>query len=41
MDTLSSGCRSSKIYGFDEDRGTILKSPAVIQELNRIFDEAE
>ena len=32
---------ASKVYGFDEDHGTILKSPALIQELNRIFDEAE
>ena len=32
---------ASKVYGFDEDHGTILKSPAVIQELNRIFDKAE
>ena len=32
---------ASKVYGFDEDHGTILKSPAVIQELKRIFDEAE
>ncbi len=32
---------AAKIYGFDEDHGTILKSPAVIQELNRIFDKAE
>ncbi len=32
---------ASEVYGFDEDHGTILKSPAVIQELNRIFDKAE
>jgi hypothetical protein len=32
---------ASKVYGFDEDHGTILKSPAVIQVLNRIFDKAE
>jgi hypothetical protein len=32
---------ASKVYGFDEDHGTILESPAVIQELNRIFDKTE
>ncbi|MGD8298046.1 MAG: hypothetical protein PVH37_26565 [Desulfobacterales bacterium] len=32
---------ASKVYGFDEDYGIILKSPALIQELNRIFDKAK
>ncbi|MGD9324767.1 MAG: hypothetical protein PVG26_12135 [Desulfobacterales bacterium] len=32
---------ASKVYGFDEDHGTILMSPALIQELNRIFDKAK
>jgi hypothetical protein len=31
---------ASEVYGFDEDHGTILRSPTVIQELNRIFNQA-